>query len=149
MSPTLKSNDMVAVDMRAYRSANPQRWEVVLFHPPPSTMVPNQFWIMRIVGLPNEVLELKAEGIYVDGKPLPVPPQLVNIRHLPANPEVLRSTISHPYKIPEGCFFLCGDNTTNALDSRYWGPLPKGNILGKATHVNGAILTVNTNPTLP
>lgn len=144
MSPTINSDEVATVNLRAYSKRKPQRWDVVLFHPPPSTLVSGQSWIMRIVGLPNEVIEFKDGGIHIDGVLQPAPIHLANIRYSAVSPGngLPASPLLYPYKIPEDTYFLCGDNTTSSFDSRYWGSLPRANILGKVeqtTTPDGAI----------
>jgi signal peptidase I len=131
MSPTIQSNEVVVADMEAYRSAGPQRWDAVVFHPPASTSVPQQFWVMRVIGLPGEILEIREDGVYVDGKRETQPDRLASICYSPGVAVALQSAVSYPYKIPAGAYFLAGDNTTNSLDSRFWGALPRQSILGR------------------
>jgi signal peptidase I len=104
---------------------------VVVFHPPASTAVSEQFWVMRVIGLPGEVLEIREDGVYVDGQRKAQPDGLAGIRYTSRVPVALKPAVSYPYKIPAGAYFLAGDNTTNALDSRFWGALPRENILGR------------------
>ena len=86
---------------------------------------------MRVIGLPGESLEIHDDGIYIDGRREAQPERMAGIHYVA---RVLRSplpAVGYPYKIPADSYFLVGDNTTNSFDSRFWGALPKQNILGR------------------
>ncbi len=133
MSPTIKPNETVMADLAAYRKAGPQRWDVVLFHPPPEALLgpADQTWAMRVIGLPGESLEIRDDGIYIDGRRQEPPGSLANVQFFAHGSQAQLPTIKYPHQIAADSYFLVGDNTANAFDSRYWGSLPKTNILGK------------------
>ena len=132
MSPTIQPHESLVADMSAYRKSGPQRWDVVLFHPPPAPWIPKtEVWDMRVIGLPGESLEIRDDGIYIDGKLLKQPERLAAIRYIPSVPNPHFATVSYPYKIPADAYFLVGDNTTDSFDSRFWGALPRQSILGR------------------
>lgn len=85
---------------------------------------------MRIVGLPGESVDIRADGIYIDGQRVPQPDRIAAIHYLPQ----FRSNVpavAYPVIIPPGSYFVLGDNTTNCNDSRTWGPLSGSAIIGK------------------
>jgi signal peptidase I len=131
MTPTIQPNESIVADMAAYRLNKPQRWDVVIFHPPPSTSVPEEFWVMRIIGLPGESLEIRADGVYIDGRLEAQPERLARIRYAASIARSPRPAVAYPYSIPMDAYFLVGDNTTNSFDSRFWGALPRKSILGR------------------
>jgi signal peptidase I len=131
MAPTIQSNEIVVADMAAYETSKPQRWDVVVFLPPDAaSRPPGVVSVMRVAGLPGESLEIRENGIYVDGKLVAQPDRIAGIHYVP-KVNAITPSVSYPYKIPTGSYFVMGDNTTNCLDSRLWGPVPEQGIIGK------------------
>jgi signal peptidase I len=131
MFPTIQSNEVILADLAAYRDSGPQRWDVVVFRPPASISLPEQVWVMRVIGLPGETLEIREDGVYVDGKRQAEPDRVTGIRYRPNIPTAPQPAVSYPYKISADSYFLVGDNTANSFDSRFWGALPGQNITGR------------------
>jgi signal peptidase I len=132
MSPTIQPHQTIVVDMSAYHKEGPQRWDVVVFHPPPATRTqPQEIWVKRVIGLPGESLEIRDDGVYIDGKRQLQPERLAGIHYLGGLPGWEGPTVSYPYKVSTDAYFLVGDNTTNSWDSRSWGALPRQSILGR------------------
>ena len=86
---------------------------------------------MRVVGLPGENLEIREDGLYIDGKREAQPERLAAVRYAASISPSTSSSVTYPYKIAAESYFLLGDNTSNSLDSRFWGALSKQNILGR------------------
>jgi signal peptidase I len=139
MLPAIQPNETVMADMAAFHKSEPQRWDVVVFHPPPaSKTTPAAIWVMRVIGLPGENLEIREDGVYINGRLEAQPDRLSGIHYVSSIPVGFdHPTISYPYQISAGAYFLVGDNTTNSFDSRFWGAVPRQSILGK---VKGAVL---------
>ena len=75
-------------------------------------------------------MEISHQGktYVVDGKPLKEP-----YTHYEPVPQYQNDKRNfEPYKVPEGTFWMMGDNRNNSQDSRFWGPLPRWRIIGKA-----------------
>jgi len=97
----------------------PQRGDVVVFEPPRR---PDEDYVKRIIGLPGERVQVIKGVVYVDDEPLPEPFQ----------PKPGSYTMPQPVIVPQGQVFVLGDNRNNSNDSHNWGPLPIGNIVGRA-----------------
>ena len=85
---------------------------------------PDVVYIKRIVALPGESVAIRDGLAIVDGRPLEEP-----WARACAGGEC---DLPRPIVVPEGHFFVLGDNRGASLDSRAWGPLPRGWIIGKA-----------------
>lgn len=134
MIPTIKPGDRAAVDENYY-SRNPvRRFDLVTFKLPPEDLVDmpqmsrDTEMLKRIIGLGGETLEIKGGRIYIEGQVLDEPFATV--------PLEARDKFG-PVNIPEGEYFLMGDNRVNSWDSRYWPKptLKKQYIVGKVVEI--------------
>lgn len=121
MKPTLLPYDYILVNEFIYRFTEPQRKDIIVFKPPNRKNAPD--YIKRVIGLENEVLEVRDGKVFINGNPIEEP-------YIPA--EQKPDYQWGPQKIPEGNLFVMGDNRNNSEDSHAWGFLPKKNIVGKA-----------------
>jgi signal peptidase I len=131
MAPTIKPGSKIKIDRRAYASEAPKRWDVICFAPP---MYTNQIWIMRVVALPGETVSFGTNGVLVNSQALSVPRRIKDVEYIAADHPALRAlhgSITYPYTVPNGSYFVLGDNSTNALDSRFWGAINRTSVLGK------------------
>jgi signal peptidase I len=96
----------------------PKRQQIIVFRAP---LPGNPDFIKRVVGLPGDTLEVKQGVVYINGKALEEP-----YRQDPPNPLETRPAV----RIPAGEYFMMGDNRENSYDSRYWGFVPRANIIG-------------------
>jgi signal peptidase I len=145
MEPKLEEGDRVIVSKVAYRLQSPHRGDVVVFHPPlPSpgdhSSLPirlfhdvlgaigirhpgDDTFIKRVIGLPGETVEGRNGRVFVDGHELDEPW---------LRPGVFTSAFA-PVHLREGELFLMGDNRPDSSDSRSFGPVERGRIVGEAT----------------
>jgi signal peptidase I len=125
MMPTLHIGDRLVVEKMSYRFDLPKFGDIVVFDPPPQLQEQgyskDQAFIKRIIGRPGETIEIKSGKVYVDDRPL-------QESYIAEAPKYLMS----PATVPEGSFFVMGDNRNNSNDSHVWGFLPKEYILGRA-----------------
>ncbi len=128
MAPTIAPGEKVTVDFSAYLVASPRRWDVVAFEPPSRT---NEIWLMRVIGMPGESVAFASGGIKLNGQPLALPRHLTNVTYLSLDRPGQPSRVPSPYVVPPGDYFLLGDNSGSANDSRFWGAIPRTNIIGK------------------
>jgi signal peptidase I len=108
------------------------RGDIVVFKFPQE---PERDFIKRVIGLPGETLELRNKKVYINGTPLEepyvhflVPPSAEGQEVAPFD---LRESYG-PVTVPEGQYFVMGDNRDNSQDSRWWGYLPRDLVKGKA-----------------
>lgn len=100
-----------------------ERGDVVVFKFPEE---PERDFIKRVVGLPGETLQIGRRQVVIDGTPLPEE----YTRFIHGGQPAMRE-----YWVPEGHYFVMGDNRDNSHDSRYWGALPAENIKGKGLFI--------------
>lgn len=125
MRPTLQERDRLLVNKLIYRFNEPQRGDIVVFRFP---LEPKKDFIKRLIAKEGETVEIKEGNIYVNGE-LVKDPVIKNITYVNAGSlENENSSIT----VPEGHYFVLGDNSANSRDSRYWGFVPEKNMLGKA-----------------
>jgi len=137
MRPTLLEGDLILVNKFIYGAKVPfidkrlpavrdlARGDVIVFIYPED---PKKDFIKRLVGLPGDTVEIKNGSIYVNDAPLldPVFNQRYYYNRGDFSPEGAKIAV------PKDNYFVLGDNSASSKDSRYWGFVPKSNILGKA-----------------
>ncbi len=84
--------------------------------------------VKRLVGFPGETIEIIDGRLVVDGKVVDDPPIFQEIEY--RNERLLER--GRKFVVPEGHYFVLGDNSGSSQDSRYWGPLPAHHMLGRA-----------------
>jgi len=122
-------DDRVIANRLAYRFSDPKRGQIVVFEAPPAAdrCEPGDggsTFVKRLIGLPGEQVSERGGVVYVDGRRLSEP-------YLdPANRDP--RTSSWP-TIRPGHYFFMGDNRAHSCDSRDWGTVPSGNLIGPVT----------------
>jgi signal peptidase I len=131
MENTLLIGDRVLVDRISWRFSDPQRGDIVVFHPPFNGPV----LIKRIIGLPGDEVSLADGSVYINGKLLDEPyVRVVDGQKEPTQPfsNGLPWSLQSPFKVPAGSYFVMGDNRTDSGDSREFGPVKRGQFVGRA-----------------
>lgn len=162
MLPTMKVGDKLFVEKftKWFKAGNYERGDIIIFYPPAEasdgedvlkydpvniflrlTGLPLDWlferlhlsyfhqpeaYIKRVIGLPGDkVRVIKNQGVFINGHPLEEPYHFGSIEYLP----------EYGFKeieVPEGHYFVLGDNRNYSYDSHYWGFLPKSRVIGKA-----------------
>jgi len=118
MEPNFHDGQYLIVDKISYRLHELERGDVIVFKYP---RAPKRDFIKRVVGLSGEKVEIRRGTVFINDKRMSEP--------YGPNP----GTYSWgPQTVPEGEFFVLGDNRNNSSDSHTWGMLPRGNVVGKA-----------------
>jgi signal peptidase I len=141
MIPTIQGGsgkgDHVFVDRLTYRFSSPRRGDLLVFLTKGlPELRQDQFYIKRIVGMPGERLQIHDGSVFANGT------RLGEKDNIPPIHFVTREEVEHrgegsggPYQVPEGTYFVLGDNSTNSLDSRFFGCVPRENVYGKVTAI--------------
>jgi len=134
--------------------SNPQHGDIVVFYSPHD----EKRLVKRVIGLPGDTLELRNNTLVINGQPVeykPIAEEL--LRDIPAtdragrvfaseqlpgqthavvgNPALPAMRSFAPYRVPEGQYFMMGDNRDDSYDSRFWGTVERQRIVGQATAV--------------
>jgi signal peptidase I len=142
MLETLQVGDRVLVEKLTYRLRDPERGEIIVFRRPgleEEGFSPAATWrsflegiglsepdedrdlIKRVIGLPGETVELVDGVVHIDGRPIAEGYTAPETRDFP------------PVVVPEGEYFVLGDNRGNSRDSRFGlGTIPTANVIGRA-----------------
>jgi len=163
MVPTLHIGDFILVNKYDYgvrlpvintkvlEVSKPERGDVVVFRYPPN---PSIDYIKRVVGLPGDRVQYIDKTIYINGEMMPQneldkKADLLGI--VPAKNKVLSEQLGSKLHdiaiapgqqrvlvdstIPDGEYFVMGDNRDNSSDSRFWGTVPEQNLVGRAFYI--------------
>ena len=157
MEPTITPLEFVWVNKLAYDLkvpfttvhlatwSDPQRGDVaVFFSPADGTRL-----VKRVIGLPGDTVEMRQDRLVINGRPVgyteidrTAPGRLSAREDLPGRPhriQVITDRAAYrtfgPVTVPEGTYFMLGDNRDNSHDSRFYGPVPREKIVGRATTV--------------
>ncbi len=106
---------------------NPHRQQIVIFKPPYDTSLPD--YVKRVIGLPGETIDVHDGAVWINGKKLEEN-YTIGRTEPPSKSSLIGDFPGLPYTVPENCYFVMGDNRENSLDSRYWGCVPRNDILG-------------------
>ena len=156
MEDTLLIGDHLLVDKLAYAPAgaitknllpysDPHRGDIIVFRYPEDI---KQTFVKRVMGVPGDHIHLVDKGVLLNGHVLDEPYVVHKTEYLdsyrdnfPNDPNTpiypgAQAMLDHNLKngevvVPSGYFFAMGDNRDYSLDSRYWGFVPRGNIIGK------------------
>ena len=123
----LFSNIKLFRDIR-YFEEMPERGDTIVFEFPEDE---SRDFIKRVIGLPGEIIEIKAQTVYINGKPIEEPYAIHRDPYQESTTLYPRDNYG-PVVIPERKLFVMGDNRENSQDSRYWSFLDLDRVKGKA-----------------
>lgn len=165
LEPTLMTGDFILVNKydygvrlpvvhkKIYGEGKPERGDIVIFRWPPN---PSIDFIKRVIGLPGDHISYINKQLIINGKAITQAPvkvadaydetgtqwsaeerteDLMGVKHLIYIDSQKPSHDYHDIVVPEGMYYVMGDNRDDSADSRYWGFVPDKNILGKAVLV--------------
>lgn len=140
MIPTLQIGDHLFVSKFFYgtkvpftkeiiwRFREPKRKDIIVFKCPND---PDKDFIKRVIGVPGDKIMVKQKTVYINDKPIEEP---YVIKSIPSSINInsIRDNWKEFQVVPKDNYFVMGDNRDASYDSRFWGPLPRDLIKGKA-----------------
>ena len=120
MIPTINEGDHLVVNRIPAYYRPPNAGEVIVFNEGGDKL------IKRVIAQPEDVIDLKDGIVFINGEVLD---ESAYIRELDSTYEFVDSSVRFPYTVPEDHYFVMGDNRKNSLDSRYFGPVLKDEII--------------------
>ncbi len=148
MLPTFLVGDHFICDLSYYRTHNPARGDIVLFKWPVNEDI---FFIKRIIGIPGDTVRIISDDLYVNNKKLEL--NFLEKYDIGDDKEagiyketlggssyrILEQTEKHenfgPVTVPDGKYFVLGDNRDNSSDSRHWGMVRRDQIYGRPVFI--------------
>lgn len=124
MEPTLQVGDRILVDKISQQWQEPKRGDILIFYPPKSPAIDDtsKAYIKRLIGIEGDRIAVQDGKVYRNGEAL-------NETYIAEVPNYRMREIT----VPQGYYWMMGDNRNYSNDSHIWGFLPKGNVIGKAT----------------
>jgi signal peptidase I len=131
-------HDHIFVNKLLYRVRDPQRGEIIVFRAPKEADAEGghkneNILIKRLIGTPGDTVEIRDGKVWLNGKPQDEP----YIRD--PMEKIQRSDVKfggdEPYKLKPNEYFVMGDNRNHSWDSRFWGPVTRDRIMGKAAFI--------------
>ncbi len=135
MLPTLIVGDLILIDNQYYEHKAIARGDVVVFFKPDDTK--GKVFIKRVMGLPGERVAIKDKQVYINGE------KVFDKFAIHKDDECLSAKVSPRDQMADlllsnQSYFLLGDNRDFSYDSRFWGPVKKEMILGRAMIIYGS-----------
>jgi signal peptidase I len=146
MYPSLHVGDRIVVNKLSYRVHDVNRGDVVVFTRPDCKQEGEPAWahcellanlddlVKRVVGVPGDRIYIEDSKVFVNGRELEEPyvrPGTKTVAQPPFGCE-FPGTKTHPFVVPEKMVFVMGDNRTDSIDGRCFGPIGKDTIVGRA-----------------
>lgn len=132
MEPTLRSGDHIVVDSLTPHWDAFERGEVVVFDAPAPRDDDGAPYVKRVIGLPGDRVQLVNGRVYVT-PPGGVPTRLAEPYLAEARSTLPQDAIgTRDWMVPDGAYFVLGDNRSDSVDSRTFGAIPRERIVGRA-----------------
>jgi signal peptidase I len=132
MEHTLEPDQYVLVDKLTPRFDTYKRGDIVVFTPPPDwSREDDTPFIKRVIGLGGETVEIRDGAVFIDGTKIDEPYLFATVDGEPTQPTTVPDD-EHRWVIPADELFLMGDHRSNSSDSRVFGPVETGQVIGRA-----------------
>ncbi|MDE2588318.1 MAG: signal peptidase I [Patescibacteria group bacterium] len=125
MYPNFKDKEYVLTNLITLRLGRPVKGDVVVFKAPPA---PDKDFIKRVIGVSGDTVMVKDGSVFVNGQKLDEPYLSGDVKTTGGSFLQEGQTIT----VPDGDYFVMGDNRAYSSDSREWGFVPEGNLIGKS-----------------
>jgi signal peptidase I len=109
MENTIMTGDHVIGSRLSYRFSDPERGDIVIFRFPDNEKI---YYVKRIIGMPGDTVDIIDGKVYLNGSEEPLDEPYIREPMVPEAP-------MH-FEVPEGCYFMLGDNRNYSMDARRW-----------------------------
>lgn len=127
MRPTLIEGDRILVNKISYRFREPEIGEIIVFRHHLGNK--EKDFIKRLIAKEEDRVEIKYGNIFVNGEILKEPPILKKFYYYNRGPYGEKGAVVY---VTEDALFVLGDNSSASMDSRFWGLIPRENVVGRA-----------------
>jgi signal peptidase I len=128
MDPTIKRGDRILVNKIIYKFSAPQRGDVIVFKYPQDT---KRVFVKRLIAVGGDTVTIKEGKVFVNDK-IFGNSSADNIKY---QNQGNYGQAGMKLRVPQGEYFVLGDNTAQSMDSRYWGFVPASHVQGKAVKI--------------
>lgn len=145
MDPTIPDKSRIVINKFIYSVKDPEIGDVIQFVPSDNTPSDSiRLLCKRIVAVDGETVQVRNSDVYVDGRKREVRGDVHRKAHSQLSPPIdyyvmgnpyLTFGVHEPYLVPKGHYFLLGDNRHHSVDSRYFGAVPRENIMGRVIKI--------------
>ena len=143
MAPTIqgstgenRSGDHIVVETFAYWFNEPKTGDIIVFGTDHMySLPPGQLHVKRVAGVPGDKISIRNNRLYNNGAEVATPGCFGKLSYPRLFQQPFPGNEADTYEVPPHSYFVLGDNATNSLDSRVYGPVPEGNIIGKAVKI--------------
>ena len=131
MLPTIQLREGVIVDLNYYENTNPYKGDLAVFEYPED---PSREFIKRVVAVPGDTIELRDKKLYINDQLIQEPYVQYTDKSNRMGTLEPRDKLG-PLVLPEGKYFMMGDNRDQSYDSRWWGPVDKKLMRGRVLYI--------------
>lgn len=111
MENTIMTQDRVIGSRLSYYFTDPKRGDIIIFYFP-DDITEKTYYVKRIIGMPGETVDIRDGHVYINGSDTPLDEPYIR--------EEMETPVELHYEVPEGCYFMLGDNRNYSADSRFW-----------------------------
>ena len=129
MKDTINEGDRLIGLRLTYYFDSPERGDIVIFKCPKQGEDYNKLYVKRVIGLPGETVEIRAGAVWI--KTAAGEEFMLQEDYLNETPRPDAAVNNMSYPVPEGSYFMMGDNRNNSDDSRFWGTVTEDRVLAK------------------
>ncbi len=141
MQPNINENDIVFINLFTPKFSSYSRGDIVVVRPPGVFEKNNEQYIKRVIGLPGETIGIQDGRVIVFNDNYP-DGEFIDETYIPEDTKTIAANNQSSFisdKLDNNEYYVLGDNRTNSIDSRNFGPIAKNRIIGKGFYIDSEI----------